>query len=127
MLPKIAKLPLSLSKNRKNEKKWAEKAQEFERTKRRLKAATIEAGADEVRYEAETDTLENPDSRRSPFRALPTHKIFDDLVCLVEWLANCLELSGHVELRKNAGELRKWCENPDALLAVSWFEAVGSA
>jgi len=118
---------LSLSKNRKNEKKWAEKAQEFERTKRRLKAATIEAGADEVRYEAETDTLENPDSRRSPFRALLTYKIFDDLVCLVEWLANCLELSGHVELRKNAGELRKWCENPDALLAVSWFEAVGSA
>ena len=107
MLPKIAKLPLSLSKNRKNEKKWAEKAQEFERTKRRLKAATIEAGADEVRYEAETDTLENPD--------------------LVEWLANCLELSGHVELRKNAGELREWYENADALVAVSWFEALGSA
>lgn len=56
-----------------------------------------------------------------------SYGIFDDLTCFVEWTANCLELRGHVELRKNAGEVRGWCENPDALVAVSWFEALGSA
>src|SRR5215469_1355254 len=55
-----------------------------------------------------------------------SYEIFDDLACFVEWLANCLELRGYVELRKNAGELRQWCESPDALVAVSWFEALGS-
>jgi len=56
-----------------------------------------------------------------------SYEIFDDLACFVEWLANCLELRGYVELRKNAGELREWYENADALVAVSWFEALGSA
>jgi len=56
-----------------------------------------------------------------------SYEIFDDLPCFVEWLANCLELKGHTELRKNAQELRAWCENPDSLVAISWFEAVGFA
>jgi len=55
-----------------------------------------------------------------------SYEIFDDPVTFVEWLANCLEVRGHTKLRKNAQELRAWCENPDALIAVSWFEALGS-
>lgn len=54
-----------------------------------------------------------------------SYEIFDDPVTFVEWLANCLEFRGHTELRRNARQLRAWCENPDALIAVSWFEAVG--
>jgi len=55
-----------------------------------------------------------------------SYEIFDDLTCFVEWLANCLELKGHTELRKNARELREWCENPDALVAICWFEVLGA-
>lgn len=56
-----------------------------------------------------------------------SYEIFDDRACFVEWLANCLELKGHTELGRNARELRAWSENPDALVAVSWFEGVGAA
>jgi SAM-dependent methyltransferase len=56
-----------------------------------------------------------------------SYEIFDDLACFVEWLASCLELRGHAELRQNAQELRAWCEDPDALIAISWFEGIGSA
>ena len=56
-----------------------------------------------------------------------SYELFDDLACFVEWLANCLELRGYTDLRQNAQHLRAWCENPDALVAVSWFEAIGSA
>ena len=54
-----------------------------------------------------------------------SYEIFDDLSCFVEWLASCLELRGHTELRQKTPELRAWCENPDAVVAVSWFEAIG--
>jgi len=56
-----------------------------------------------------------------------SYEIFDDLPCFVEWLASCLEPRGHAELRQNAQEVRAWCEHPDALVAVSWFEALGAA
>jgi hypothetical protein len=56
-----------------------------------------------------------------------SYEIFDDLTSFVEWLASCLELRGHTELRQNAQELRTWCEDPDALVAVSWFEVIGAA
>ena len=56
-----------------------------------------------------------------------SYEIFDDPPVFVEWLANCLELRGHTELRKSAPELRLWCENPDPLIAISWFEGLGSA
>ena len=56
-----------------------------------------------------------------------SYEVFDNLACFVEWLANCLELKGHTELRKNARELRAWCENPDALVAIPWFEVLGAA
>jgi len=56
-----------------------------------------------------------------------SYEIFDDRACFVEWLANCLELKGHADLRKNERELRAWYDNPDAVIAVSWFEGLGSA
>jgi len=56
-----------------------------------------------------------------------SYEIFDDLSCFVEWLASCLELRGHTELRQNGQELRAWCKDPDALIAISWFEGIGSA
>jgi len=55
-----------------------------------------------------------------------SYEIFDDLTCFVEWLANCLELKGHTEIRKNARKPRGWCENPDALVAICWFEVLGA-
>ena len=45
----------------------------------------------------------------------------------VEWLASCLELRGHTELRQNAEEVHAWSEHPDAFVAVSWFEGLGTA
>jgi len=56
-----------------------------------------------------------------------SYELFDDLASFVEWLASCLELRGHTELRENAQDLRAWCENSDAIIAVSWFEGIGSA
>jgi SAM-dependent methyltransferase len=56
-----------------------------------------------------------------------SYEIFDDPAFFVEWLASCLELRGHSELRRNEQELRTWCEHPDALIAVSWFEGLGLA
>jgi SAM-dependent methyltransferase len=56
-----------------------------------------------------------------------SYELFDDLSCFVEWLASCLELRGHTELGQDAKELRAWCGNPDALIAISWFEGIGSA
>jgi len=56
-----------------------------------------------------------------------SYELFDDLACFVEWLASCLELRGHTELRQNAQGMRAWCENPDALIAICWFEGIGSA
>ena len=45
----------------------------------------------------------------------------------VDWLASCLELRGHMELRQNAEEVHAWSEHPDAFVAVSWFEGLGTA
>ena len=56
-----------------------------------------------------------------------SYEIFDDRPVFVEWLASCLELKGHSELRRNQQELRAWCESPDVVIAVSWFEALGFA
>jgi SAM-dependent methyltransferase len=56
-----------------------------------------------------------------------SYEIVEDLVTFVEWLANCLELRGHTVLRQNGQEVRAWSEHPDALIAVSWFEGLGSA
>jgi len=56
-----------------------------------------------------------------------SYEVFDDLPCIVEWLASCLESRGHTELRRNAQEVRAWSEHPDALVAVSWFEGLGAA
>jgi SAM-dependent methyltransferase len=55
-----------------------------------------------------------------------SYDIFDEPAFFVEWLASCLELRGHTELR-NGQEVRKWSEHPDSLIAVSWFEGVGTA
>ncbi len=54
-------------------------------------------------------------------------EIFDEPAFFVEWLASCLELRGHTELTQNGQEVREWSEHPDALIAVSWFEGVGTA
>lgn len=56
-----------------------------------------------------------------------SYEIFEDPGFFVEWLANCLELKGHTELRRNEQELRAWCEHPDTFMAVSWFEGMGVA
>jgi hypothetical protein len=56
-----------------------------------------------------------------------SYEILDDAPSFVGWLASCLELKGHSELRRNEHELRAWCEHPDALIAVSWFEGLGIA
>jgi ubiquinone/menaquinone biosynthesis C-methylase UbiE len=56
-----------------------------------------------------------------------SYEIFDEPAFFVEWLASCLELRGHTELTQNGQEVREWSEHPDALIAVSWFEGVGTA
>jgi hypothetical protein len=56
-----------------------------------------------------------------------SYEIVDDRATFVEWLANCLELRGHTELRQNGREVRAWSEHPDTLVAVSWFEGLGMA
>jgi len=56
-----------------------------------------------------------------------SYEIFDEPGFFVEWLADCLELRGHTELRQNSHAVREWSEHPDALIAVSWFEGLGSA
>jgi ubiquinone/menaquinone biosynthesis C-methylase UbiE len=56
-----------------------------------------------------------------------SYEIFDDPPSFVEWLASCLELRGHTELRKNEQGMHAWSEHPDALIAVSWFEGLGAA
>ena len=56
-----------------------------------------------------------------------SYEIVDAPSPFVEWLASCLELRGHTELRQNAEKVREWSENPDALIAVSWFEGLGAA
>jgi ubiquinone/menaquinone biosynthesis C-methylase UbiE len=56
-----------------------------------------------------------------------SYEIFDDPAFFVEWLASCLELRGHTELRQNKQEVHSWSEHPDALIAVSWFEGLAAA
>jgi ubiquinone/menaquinone biosynthesis C-methylase UbiE len=56
-----------------------------------------------------------------------SYEIVDDLATFVEWLANCLELRGHTELRQNGQEVRAWSKHPDTIIAVSWFEGLGGA
>jgi ubiquinone/menaquinone biosynthesis C-methylase UbiE len=58
---------------------------------------------------------------------MASYEIFDEPAFFVEWLASCLEIRGHTELRQNGQEVREWSEHPDALIAVSWFEGVGEA
>ena len=53
-----------------------------------------------------------------------SYEIFDDPTFFVEWLASCLELRGHTELRQNGQQVREWSEHPDAIIAVSWFEGL---
>jgi SAM-dependent methyltransferase len=62
----------------------------------------------------------------SKIRISASYELFDDLPAFVEWLANCLELRGYTELRQRAQEVRAWSEHPDALIAVSWFEGLGT-
>lgn len=75
---------------------------------RALKGLLRQSGFSNVSISASYEIVEAP----SPF---------------VEWLASCLELRGHTELRQNAEEVRAWSEDPDALIAVSWFEGLGAA
>jgi ubiquinone/menaquinone biosynthesis C-methylase UbiE len=56
-----------------------------------------------------------------------SYELMDDPAFFVNWLASCLELRGHTELRQNEQEARAWSEHPDALVAVSWFEGLGTA
>ena len=56
-----------------------------------------------------------------------SYETFDEPAFFVEWLASCLELRGHTELTQNGQEVREWSEHPDALIAVSWFDGVGTA
>jgi len=56
-----------------------------------------------------------------------SYEIFEDPAFFVEWLGECLELRGYTELRQKGQEVREWSEHPDALIAVSWFEGIGSA
>jgi len=56
-----------------------------------------------------------------------SYELMDDPAFFVNWLASCLELRGHTELRQNEQEVRAWSEHPDALVAVSWFEGLGTA
>jgi ubiquinone/menaquinone biosynthesis C-methylase UbiE len=56
-----------------------------------------------------------------------SYEIFDDVPTFVEWLASCLELRGHAELRQKGQEVRAWSEQPDALVAIAWFEGLGAA
>lgn len=56
-----------------------------------------------------------------------SYDIFEEPGFFVEWLADCLERRGHTELRQNSDAVREWSEHPDALIAVSWFEGLGSA
>lgn len=56
-----------------------------------------------------------------------SYEVLDDTAFFLDWLASCLELRGHTELRRNAQEVRKWSEHPDAIIAVSWFEGLGTA
>ena len=56
-----------------------------------------------------------------------SYEIFDDPAFFVKWLANCLELKGHTELKRNERELHAWCEHPGTFMAVSWFEGLGVA
>jgi len=56
-----------------------------------------------------------------------SYEIFDDPAFFVEWLASCLELRGHTELRKDEQRMHAWSEHSDALIAISWFEGLGAA
>jgi SAM-dependent methyltransferase len=56
-----------------------------------------------------------------------SYEIADDPASWLEWLAGRLELSGHPQLKQNDRELRAWIQNPDALIAIAWFEGLGIA
>src|SRR5262249_27010852 len=50
-----------------------------------------------------------------------SYELVYDPAFFIDWLASCLELRGHTELRHNEAEVRAWSEHPDAFVAVSWF------
>jgi SAM-dependent methyltransferase len=63
----------------------------------------------------------------SNISVLASYELVFDPGYFVDWLASCLELRGHCELRHNGEEVRAWSERPDAFVAVSWFEGLGTA
>jgi len=56
-----------------------------------------------------------------------SYELVYDPAFFIDWLASCLELRGHTELRRNEAEVRAWSEHTDAFVAVSWFEGLGIA
>src|SRR5262249_14436011 len=56
-----------------------------------------------------------------------SYELVYDPAFLIDWLASCLELRGHTELRQNGKEVLEWSEHSDAFVAVSWFEGLGIA
>jgi len=56
-----------------------------------------------------------------------SYELVYDPAFFIDWLASCLELRGHSELRQNGKEVHAWSEHPDAFVAVSWFEGLGTA
>ena len=56
-----------------------------------------------------------------------SYELVYDPAFFIDWLASCLELRGSTELRQNDKEVRAWREHPDAFVAVSWFEGLGTA
>jgi SAM-dependent methyltransferase len=67
------------------------------------------------------------DSGFSNVSVSASYELVFDPGYFVDWLASCLELRGHYELRQNGEEVRAWSEHPDAFVAVSWFEGLGTA
>jgi hypothetical protein len=56
-----------------------------------------------------------------------SYELVDDPAFFIDWLASCLELKGYTELGKNRKEVCAWTEDPDAFVAVSWFEGLATA
>jgi ubiquinone/menaquinone biosynthesis C-methylase UbiE len=56
-----------------------------------------------------------------------SYELFDEPAFFVEWLASCLERRGHTELRQNGQAVREWSEHPDVLIAISYFEGIGTS
>jgi len=67
------------------------------------------------------------DSGFSNVSVSASYELVFDPGYFVDWLASCLGLRGHTELRQKGNEVRAWSEDPDAFVAVSWFEGLGMA